>query len=104
MAKKYICTCLQKCKGGKEVSRSTYQRHKSDRDKDAMVSQAGAGITTAMEVEDSDSEAGDFDSEAGDTGDFSGLGFGDESGMDIDEIAGNYTENYGTLGMVCDGI
>jgi len=50
------------------VSHSTYQQHKSDHDKDAMVS--GAGITTAMEVEDSS----DSDSEAGDTGDFSDLG------------------------------
>ncbi|KAF8237656.1 hypothetical protein L208DRAFT_1375492 [Tricholoma matsutake] len=85
IAKTCICTCLQKCKKGKEVSHSTYQWHKSDHDKDAMVSQAGAGITTAMEVEDSS----DSDS----------LGFGDESGMEVDDIPGNYTENSGTLGM-----
>ena len=76
------------------MSCSTYQQHKSDHDKDAMVS--GAGITTAMEVEDSS----DSDSEAGDTGDFSDLGFGDEPGMEVDDIPGNYTENPGTLGMV----
>jgi hypothetical protein len=58
-----------------------------------MVS--GAGITTAMEVEDSS----DSDSEAGDTRDFSNLGFGDESGMEIDDIPGNYTKNPGTLGV-----
>ena len=80
------------------MSHSTYQRHKSDCDQDAMVS--GAGITAAMEVEDSS----DSDSEAGDTGDLDDrdvgdLGFGDESGMEVDDIPGNYTEN-SEMGMV----
>ena len=52
-----------------------------------------------MEVEDSS----DSDSEAGDTGDFSDLGFGDESGMEVDDIPGNYTENLGLWGWY-DGI
>ncbi|KAF8803009.1 hypothetical protein BYT27DRAFT_7305688, partial [Phlegmacium glaucopus] len=93
MAKKYFCTCLKRCKGGKEVSHSTYQRHKSDRN--ATASSTGIAAGSAMEVEDSS----DSDNETEDTGNLDvGLGSGDldlndESGMEIDDIPGNHTEN-----------
>lgn len=57
--KKYVCTCIEKCKGGKEVSRSTYQRHKSYRlgEGDAVVSSQAVGMSaTIIEVNDSDSD------------------------------------------------
>ena len=53
--KRYVCTCLERCKGGKEVSRSTYHRHKSYRHDDSVA--LAAEMSAVMEVDDSTSNS-----------------------------------------------
>jgi hypothetical protein len=51
--KLYQCTCFQRCKGGREVSRSTYHRHRLIREHEQLNSQLAASHSHGSVVGDS---------------------------------------------------
>ena len=74
MVKKfYQCTCFERCKGGKEVSRSTYHRHGPIREREQQIAATGShgqGSVSIVEGDDdhsSDSEDLEEEGEEGDS-------------------------------------
>jgi hypothetical protein len=99
MAKKfYQCTCFERCKGGREVSRSTYHRHGRIREQEQLNSQLAASHTGSHGsvvgdgtiVGGNDDSTSDSEEEEGEEG--------DSNSMEIDsEVVGR-----GSMGLESD--
>lgn len=74
MAKRfYQCTCFKRCKGGREVSRSTYHRHGPIREDERLASHSHGSVVGDShsivggndDSSDSEEEEGEEDSDDG---------------------------------------